>query len=408
MIYQNYHRHSEYTNPRISDSAVHNRDYAMRAKELGHGIISTMEHGWQGRYIEGYRLAKEFDLKFLFGTEAYWVRDRFEKDKTNSHIYIGAKNEKGRRAINDVLSEANLTGFYGQPRLDIPLILSLPRDDVWVTTACVAYWRYDDIEEITKQFADHFRENFFLEVQYHNTESQIKLNQKILTLRDKLKLPIIMGCDSHYINENDSQIRDDFLLSKGLKYEDEEGWYLDYPDGKTAYKRFAKQGVLNGSEIEEAMSNTNVFLNVEEYDSPIFNEEIKMPSLFPDKSQEFKDDYLRKVVYSGWETYKLEVPAEQHGEYETEIDKELKVISETKMSDYFIDNYHIIKKGKENGGVLTSSGRGSAVSFFVNKLLGFTEVDRIKASVKMYPERFMSAERILQSGSLPDQYGRII
>ena len=51
---------------------------------------------------------------------------------------------------------------------------------------------------------------------------------------------------------------------------------------------------------------------------------------------------------------------------------------------------------------MTKSGRGSAVSFITNMLLGFTEVDRIAAKVHMYPERFMSATRILQSGSLPD------
>lgn len=78
------------------------------------------------------------------------------------------------------------------------------------------------------------------------------------------------------------------------------------------------------------------------------------------------------------------------------------LITTIRMADYFINNYHIIKKGKENGGWLTKSGRGSAVSFITNMLLGFTEVDRVSAKVHMYPERFMSATRILQSGSLPD------
>ena len=44
----------------------------------------------------------------------------------------------------------------------------------------------------------------------------------------------------------------------------------------------------------------------------------------------------------------------------------------------------------------------SAVSFITNKLLGFTEVDRIAAKVKMYPERFMSATRIIEAKTLPD------
>ncbi len=401
-VFQNYHRHAMYTNVRISDSAVTPKDYAERAKALGHGILSSAEHGWQGNYFETVRLAKEYGLKPLIGAEAYWVKDRTEKDRTNCHIFLGAKNERGRQALNNVLSEANLTGFYGQPRLDVPLLLSLPKDDLIVTTACIAYWRYENIEEITAMLAKHFGKNFFLEVQYHNTESQRELNKRILRLHNELKIPLIMGCDSHYIGADQGQTRTDFLVSKGLTYPDEEGWFLDYPDGDTAYERFANQCVLSHNEINDAMDNTGVFLEVEEYDSPIFNTEIKMPSLFPTLSQEEKNEKYKSLVWSGWEEYKTQVPEDKWALYESEIEKEIKTVEDTKMADYFIDNYHIIRKGKENGGWLTKSGRGSAVSFITNMLLGFTEVDRIAAKVHMYPERFMSATRILQSGSLPD------
>ena len=401
-VFQNYHRHAMYTNVRISDSAVTPKDYAERAKALGHGILSSAEHGWQGNYFETVRLAKEYGLKPLIGAEAYWVKDRTEKDRTNCHIFLGAKNERGRQALNNVLSEANLTGFYGQPRLDVPLLLSLPKDDLIVTTACIAYWRYENIEEITAMLAKHFGKNFFLEVQYHNTESQRELNKRILRLHNELKIPLIMGCDSHYIGADQGQTRTDFLVSKGLTYPDEEGWFLDYPDGDTAYERFANQCVLSHNEINDAMDNTGVFLEVEEYDSPIFNTDIKMPSLFPTLSQEEKNEKYKSLVWSGWEEYKTQVPEDKWALYESEIEKEIKTVEDTKMADYFIDNYHIIRKGKENGGWLTKSGRGSAVSFITNMLLGFTEVDRIAAKVHMYPERFMSATRILQSGSLPD------
>ena len=401
-IYQNYHRHSMFTNVRISDSTATPQGYAEQAIKLGHGILSSAEHGWQGRYYETVKIAKQYGLKPLIAAEAYWVKDRTEKDKSNCHIFIAAKNEKGRLALNDILSEANLTGFYGQPRLDIPLILSLPKDDVIVTTACIAYWKYEDIEDITLKFAEHFEDNFFLEVQYHNTDSQRELNKRILKLHDKYHIPLIMGCDSHYITLEQSQNRSDFLVSKGLDYPDEEGWYLDYPDGDTAYERFAKQCVLSHEQICEAMDNTNVFLEVEEYESPIFNTEIKMPSLYPDFTKDEKDEIYTKLVMDGWEKYKANVPEDQWDYYLEEINKEIKTVCDTNMADYFINNYHIIRKGKENGGWLTKSGRGSAVSFITNMLLGFTEVDRIAAKVHMYPERFMSTTRILQSGSLPD------
>ena len=553
-IFQNYHCHKEYTNVRISDSAATLKEYAARARELGHGILSSCEHGWQGNYYQTVKLAREFGLKPLICAEAYWVKDREEKDRSNCHIFIAAMNENGRQALNDVLSEANITGFYGQPRLDIPLILSLPKDDVVVTTACVAYWRYDDIEEITKQFAEHFGKNFFLEVQYHNTESQRELNRYILELHKKYNIPIIMGCDSHYIFPDQAQTRADFLASKGLTYENEDDWYLDYPDGETAYKRFAEQCVLSDEEICEAMENTNVFLNVEEYNSPVFNEKIKLPTLYPELSQDERNEIYKKLVWDNWAEYKKEVPENQWSHYEDEINKEIQTVVDTRMADYFIDNYYIIKKGKENGGWLTKTGRGcftkdaiietengpkpinevttadwvmthtgdmmpvyktmrysvderlavvtpveiygaggngaeegplpapvtctldhkffvktryfvdeygwkkacelkprdliciplgngiydyvkvkvsitepiktdvydlgvlgnhsytvnriavhnSGVSFITNKLLGFTEVDRVSAKVHMYPERFMSTTRILESGSLPD------
>lgn len=402
LVYQNYHRHSHLTNVRIADSAVTNAAYARRAVELGHGILSSCEHGWQGQYNDVIRLAKENGLKPLISAEAYWVRDREEKDRSNCHIFIAAMNEKGRRALNDVLSEANLTGFYGQPRLDIPLLLSLPKDDVVVTTACIGYWRYDDIEEITARLYDHFRNNFFLEVQYHNTPAQIELNQRILQLREKLGAQLIMGCDSHYIYPDQAQARIDFLASKGLTYPEEDGWFMDYPDGDTAYQRFANQCVLSHDEILEAINNTNVFLNVEEYDSPVLNDDIKLPSLYPDWTQEQKNEEYMRLVWQGWDAYKKTVPEERWPEYEDEIRKEMQVVIDTYMADYFIIDHEVMKRGKELGGKLTKSGRGSGASFFTNTLLGFSDVDRVSASVHMYPERFMSTARILQSKGIPD------
>lgn len=402
LVYQNYHRHSERTNPMISDSTVKNEDYAKAAVERGHQILASTEHGYQGRYIECYDLAKEYNLKFLFATEAYWVRDRTQPDNSNCHIWIGAKNENGRQCINDILSEANLTGFYYRPRLDVPLILSLPKDDVWITSACVAGWKYEDADEIFRTMFDHFGKNFYLEVQYHNTQKQKELNKHILTLHDKWKCPIIMGCDSHYITEDQSTARDDFLVSKGLNYEDEVGWFLDYPTGDKAYERFAAQNILSHSQIIDAIANTNTFLDVQEYESEIFNEEIKMPSLHPDWTQEQKDAEYERLVWQGYDEYKSKIDPALYPLYEKEIKSEIAIVKETKMADYFIDNYYIIKKGKENGGWLTKSGRGSAVSFITNKLLGFTEVDRIAAKVKMYPERFMSATRIIEAKTLPD------
>lgn len=384
-------------------------DYAKRAVELGHSILSSCEHGWQGRYIECYDLAKQYGLKFLFAAEAYWVWDRHEEDRSNCHIWIGAKNENGREWINEVLSQANEDGFYYQPRLDEELLDLLPAGDVWITTACVAGWKYLGEEEerlkaLWKKLYDKHGDNFMFEVQYHPSERQKELNRYILNLRKEIPAPIIMGCDSHYIEANGAELRSDFLLSKEDRkaYDDEEEWFMDYPDGDTAVRRFREQGVLTEAEITEAIDRTNCFLEVEEYECDIFDDSLKLFSLHPDWTQEQKDAEYLRLVDEGWQDYKAEVAPDLLSKYEKEIKSETDTVVECHMADYFIDNYHVIRRGKELGGHLTNTGRGSAVSFFTNKLLGFTEVDRIAAKVKMYPERFMTATRILETHSLPD------
>lgn len=412
---QNYHRHTSYSNIYVADSAAVNEDYAKRAVELGHKVISSVEHGWQGYYFETYELAKKYDLKFIFGAEAYWVKNRLEKDRTNGHIIMLAKNENGRRAINSILSTANEDGYYFRPRVDVELLLSLPADDVIITTACIAFWHYDDIEDILVQLHNHFKKNLFLEIQYHDTEPQAKLNQRILALSEKYGIEMIVGMDSHYIYQEQSKERDYILAAKNIHYEDEDGWFMDYPDDETTMNRFLKQGVFTKDQIQRAMDNTDLLLEFEDYaiDNRIFSKDIKLPSLydgqhtidgvlFPKLDQEQRNKEYSKLISKLFKAYVKDVDESQHDEYFDGVKNEVQVIKDTNMSDYFLIDYYMVKRALEKGGVLTDSGRGSSVGYFTNTLLGFSKVDRFQSPIKLYPERFISKSRILETKSLPD------
>lgn len=417
---QNYHRHTSYSNIYIADSAAVNEDYAKRAVELGHKVISSVEHGWAGYYFEAYELAKKYDLKFIFGAEAYWVKNRQEKDRTNCHIVLLAKNENGRRAINRIMSTANEDGYYFRPRVDLELLLTLPADDVMVTTACIAFWHYDDIEDILVQLHNHFKNNLFLEIQYHDTESQIKLNKRILALSEKYDIEMIVGMDSHYIYPDQSKERDYILAAKNVHYDDEEGWFMDYPDDETTMNRFLKQGVFTKDQIQRAMDNTDLLLEFEGYDTlpngepnRIFSKDIKLPSLYdgqhtidgvllPKLDQEQRNKEYSKLISKLFKAYVKDVDESQHEEYFDGVKNEVQVIKDTNMSDYFLIDYYMVKRALEKGGVLTDSGRGSSVGYFTNTLLGFSKVDRFQSPIKLYPERFISKSRILETKSLPD------
>ena len=75
---------------------------------------------------------------------------------------------------------------------------------------------------------------------------------------------------------------------------------------------------------------------------------------------------------------------------------------EAGVVDYFLTSKAIVDEAVKNqGGILTTTSRGSAASFITNKLLGLTTVDRFNADIPIYPERFLTKERVL-AGQMPD------
>ena len=78
------------------------------------------------------------------------------------------------------------------------------------------------------------------------------------------------------------------------------------------------------------------------------------------------------------------------------------VYKKTNMVDYPLIDYEIVKRAIENGGLITSTGRGSGAGYFTNTLCGFSKVDRFTSPIKLYPERFIIESRILETKSLPD------
>ena len=385
----------------LADSVVTNEDYAKRAIELGHSVLSSCEHGNQGNYRECALLAEKYGLRWRYVSEAYFVKDRREKDNTNCHIILAAKTAKGVGDLNFVLSEANISGFYYRPRVDMELLLSLDPKDVFVTTACIAgVFKYgeEEVEKLILRFAQHFRNSFMLEVQYHDTEKQRDVNQFLLKLYRRHGIPLIMGTDSHFICPEDAALRQQRLEANHIRYEDESSWYMDYPSGAEAYRRFQKQGVLSDAQIREAIENTNIFLTFEDV---VFDKSKKLPSIYPTLSQ---DERNQKYVNLIREEFKRQTSGMSEKEKAVRmkgVQYEMNAITSTGMSDYFLLDHEIVRRAVEKGGVITKTGRGSAPSYYTNSLLGLSSIDRFAIPVEMFPDRFISADRIL-SGSLPD------
>lgn len=417
---QNLHSHKYYSNvfAPFKDSHVSYEDYAKRAVELGQKVVTSVEHGYQGNYLKCWEVCQQYGLKFVFGVEAYWVKDRHEPDNTNAHILILARNESGRRQINKMLADANRTGFYGKPRVDIELLRTLHPADVLITTACVSFWgkpnrgegqpviwHYNDetsahIDAEFMTIYQHFGESLYLEVQAHNTPWQKTVNQHVINLHYTLHIPLIVGLDSHYIYPEQRQERQILREEAGGRKMDEDfefddNVYEDYPDEETVIARFRTQGVLNESEIAEAIENTDVALT---FDDLTFNKERKLPKTYRGMDREQCAKEYERRIREAFEKYSANLPKEEAERRWNDMwAQECGPVLAEGQAVYFLLNSDLVALGQKMGGTYTNSGRGSAGSFFSNKLMGLTGLDRFELPVTLYPGRFMTPERLKTS-----------
>lgn len=431
MMMENYHKHTTWSDLVQIDSATSIPEFFQISDKYGCKLYFSGEHGYPGEWLYCYDLCKQTQsekyrnkigiknpLKFRYSAEVYWVKDRIMehtenyetkkgeiktrtvRDNTNCHMVIIARNYNAIRKLNYIISCAHDDGFYFKPRIDLDLLFTLTPEDVYITSACIAGWKYSDAEEIWLKIWEHFGDSFFLEYQTHNTDAQKCLNEKIYNISKKYGIQTIIGLDTHYINDEDCKKRDDLLKRKGIVYDDEVGWHMDFPNGRLVFQRMMEQGILPESEVMYSMMNTHVFINgckELEYDT-----EFKIPILdeYKNKTYEERCEILKELLY---EKYKLEDPCHKSNDRETAITYEFGEYRDSGCADYPIDNYKLVDLAvNKYGGQLTTTSRGSSASYYTNKLLGFTTMDRFEAEVPIFPERFITKDRILASHQMPD------
>lgn len=407
-IYNNYHKHDHISNIYTPDTNTKQEEYILKALEYGHRNYFTTNHGSMGDIFEARTLCDKYGIRCLAGIEGYIVPDPMEKDKSNYHIIIIPRTDEARKKVNYVSSRANIEGYYYKPRIFIKDLLNLDKDDIYITSACSAGLLRDNIsiEKILMPLYSHFGENLYLEVQNHNVEMQKEINKKALVLSEELGLKLIAANDSHYIDSAGQQERLELLKGKHITYDDEDTFILDYPDYDTMFKRFQLQGILNDQQISEAIDNTLIFDECEEIQ---LDKTIKMPTIYHDLSLNERMELLEDEVWKRFDKIIRDdnITDEELPRYKDGINYELKTIRDTNdeihTADYFLFNEKNVDLAvNKYGGVLTRGGRGSAGSFYVNRILGMTQLDRFRINLPIFPDRFASTARLLENKAIPD------
>ena len=394
--FEPYHVHTSYSNALTSpDSTMSIEDYAKVYKERGHHVLCMSEHGNRSNVWQQFELAQKysdenFKMTPLAAAETYFVPDRTAKDHRGYHLILVAKNMEGFYQLNEILSEANLTGFYYHARVDYDLLRRLDSNNFLCTSACAAG---PNEEDMMVQLANIFGRNFYLEVQHHSQQIQLDRNKWMVELHNKYKWPLIYGTDSHYVYKEEKELRRELLLASKITYGNEDDFVLYFPSAEEAYQMLKDQNVLNRAQIEEAMENT---LILREFEGVHFTNEKKIPNPYPDMDLDKRNFLYKKTVCNEY-IRKAGMPTKEEA---AEIHAEMDTMTSTGTADYPLIMKRIIDRGIELGGVLTKTGRGSGASFVSNYAMGFSSINRLHCPVKMYPERFISADRL--ANGLPD------
>lgn len=261
----------------------------------------------------------------------------------------------------------------------------------------------------------HGKDSFFLELQPAQSTEQITVNNELVKLSEQYGLKMIITSDVHYLRPEDAPIHTAYLNAKEGDREIAEFYSDTYLH--SSEEVFNKMNYLNEDIIKEAIENTLLIGSMVE-DYTIEGETVIPVTKLPEfevshlfKGGYKKYNYINKMAHSDNEQdryliyliengFREKIPyktmtKEQFHEVMARIDIELeelweisKILNQS-MASYYVTISKIIEIiwGDDCGdesrelGSITSPGRGSAVAFFLNFLLGITDVSPLNYGI---------------------------
>ncbi|ACA45660.1 DNA polymerase III subunit alpha [Clostridium botulinum] len=411
------HQHTEYS---LLDSSAKISDLIKRAKEFGMKSIAITDHGVMYGCVDFYKEAIKQGIKPIIGCEIYvasksmYIKQQDKENETH-HLVLLVKNEIGYKNLMEIVSKASVEGFYYKPRVDHEFLKD-HSEGLIALSACLGGEVQANIlkenlkkaEEVALIYKDIFKERFYLELQYHGMEEQLKVNETLVKMSKDLYIPLVATNDVHYIRKEDYKSHDILLCIQTGKTVEEEN-RMRYPSDQF-YLKSPEEMYETFSYVPEALENT---VKISEECNFDYNfHESKLPK-FPLEEGVDPYEYLREICFKGlflrYEVLKdfIDKPFSidevlVYGDENKEafdlierLNYELSIIKQMGYVDYFLIVWDFIRFANEKG-IMTGPGRGSAAGSLVAYTLGITKIDPIKYNLIF--ERFLNPDRI----SMPD------
>ncbi len=387
-MFSHLHVHTEYS---LLDGMCRIPQLVTRAKELGMDSLAITDHGFMYGAIQFYNAAVAAGVKPIIGCETYVALEnrtsRTSADKQSYHLVLLAKNFTGYRNLIQLITKANLEGFYYRPRIDKELLVQYSEGLIGLSAcrggelpALIEQNRMEEARQSARWYRDNL-ENFYLEIQRHPVTELERINQELIVIGKELDIPLVATNDVHYINQEDASAHDILLcIGTNTTIHDEKRMKME---GDFLYLKSPEEMAAMYRDLPQALENTECIADMcnlkLEYDRLLLPE-IETPD------GKTPDQYLADLCEEGLKKY---YPDPTH-EIKERLDHELKVIKQTRFANYILVVWDIISFVQENE--ILFGVRGSAASSIVLHCLGITELDPVETGLVF--ERFLNEERI--------------
>ena len=397
MAFAHLHVHTEYS---LLDGASRVKELIRRTKELGMDSVAITDHGVMYGAVRFYKEAKAQGIHPVIGCEVYLApgmrQERAEVDGTRYyHLILLAENETGYRNLVELISLANIEGYYYKPRIDKELLRQY-HEGVIALSACVAgeipqailRGNNERAEALIAEYVEIFgQDNFFLEIQDHGLPEEKTVNRALRELAKKYDIGLVATNDVHYVHADDSEFHDILLcVQTGRTINDPDRMRFSGPD---YYLKSEEEMAALFADYPEALENTAKIAARCQVDFTFG--ELQLPFYPLPEHFESDDAYLRALCEERLSSRYADVT----DEIRTRLDYELGVIHGMGYASYFLIVWDFINYARGHG-VEVGPGRGSAAGSIVAYLLGITNIDPLRYALLF--ERFLNPERV----SMPD------
>jgi len=396
MKFAHLHLHSHYS---LLDGMSTIDEILSRVKELEMESAALTDHGNLYGAIEFYKKAKEKGIHPVIGCELYLApRTIYDKDPNFDanyfHLLVFAKNNTGYKNLLKLISLANLEGFYYKPRVDKNLLKEY-HEGLIATSGCltgeipkaILNKNKNKIKTLVEEYLAIFgKDDFYIEFQHHpEIKEQQIVNEELKKIAKDYNLKTILTCDSHYPNSTDREVHDIFLsIQTGSNVSDPDRLTMKDADFSIKDPKDIFNDIKDDKDLVEAFNNTyelaqrcQVEITLGENIFPVF----KTPN------GEDNETYLKKLAIDGLHERYPKITKE----IQERFDYELKVITQRKLTDYFLIVQDFINWAK-NQDIVIGPGRGSVVGSIIAYCLHITEIDPLKHGLIF--ERFINLERM--------------